>query len=265
MTLQRGIDCSEWTREIPRHWWTDLKREHNVEIAIIQCWGGGPVPGGRNEFFAQQAEGALRAGMKLGTYCWPPSAAAPAIAYVKSVGFPLDFFALDVEAGAGVKALDVANVEHAGYEPWLYGNKYTLARVPLELRHLPIWLARYAYTMDRMWWPGAYWPYGGMEPLATFPFPGGWQFQGTTGYKDESMDLNLFVDFPQGDEGMASAEYEELKRDVKGLQELLAAVADTLNVRVEDIEEGTLEVPIWPVGPVTLREIRHRGYHGPQG
>jgi hypothetical protein len=261
--MLRGVDVSEFTREIPPQWWKDLRDEHNVEVAIVQCWGGGPNPGRSNTYFEQQARGALDAGLMIGTYCWPPRDAQYAVNFVRDSSVPLKVFALDVEAGAIAIPGDATIVTNAGFDPWLYGNRYTIEGLPHReaLRDLPLWLARYPHASGPVYWPEYYAPYGLGDPVSQWPNPQGWQFQGTTAYQGETMDLNLFRDFPEGESHMSTPEYEELKQRIGDLEAAIVWGARQIAEQLEALRIGDVDVPIWPIGDVSLSIVRHRGYH----
>jgi hypothetical protein len=137
----------------------------------------------------------------------------------------------------------------------------------------PLWLARYPLSPERVggnsvWWPrDDADPFGGYE-VGAWRKARGWQFQGTTLIGGETCDLNLFhadaFDIQQQGDDMSTPEYDELKSRLDGLQALVAASANNLHARVGDLEDGDLEVPIWPVGLVDLRTLRHRAYYSKQ-
>jgi hypothetical protein len=62
---------------------------------------------------------------------------------------------------------------------------------------------------------------------------------------------------------MPTGEYNELKQRIDGLLAGGAAAASQLDKRLGAVEDGTLKVPIYPVGEIPLTVVRHRGYHSP--
>lgn len=122
-------------------------------------------------------------------------------------------------------------------------------------------------------------PFGGWHPSQVLME----QWSGGTNVCGQFVDRNTVVhpeilDLPK-EEDMPTAEYEELTERIDGLQELArlgfnglqsrinslqGLVAKALPIFAEDLdalEEGATKVPIWPVGEVDLRTIRHRGYY----
>lgn len=199
----RVVDVSEYTTEIPFSWWEALSADHNVEAAVIQAWGGGYVPGRRNEHFAQHVEGALKSLLKVSAYVWPPREYEQAFRWIEQSGYKseLSFYAHDIEAGEGVNLSIVSAADQwLGRLSWIYASPSSWSTImsgrTLEFSDHPLWLARYRLSPDRtggnaVWWPENYDPFGPYV-LGLWAEARGWQFQGTTTIDGESCDLNLF-------------------------------------------------------------------------
>ena len=229
----RVIDVSEFTREIPFSWWQKLREEHNVRGAVIQAWGGGPIAGRQNFYWAQQSEGARRAfgNGGIASYVWPPRDVGIALDYMKRESTALfdlqRFIALDVEAEAGVSSANVQTVRHAGQVPWVYvspGGWSSIMAGSTSFSHVPLWLAGYPRRFNRMHWdvPSPAHPHALIPatiqvgewhyfPLGGWKNAGGWQFDGTTPYRNETLDLNVFRDGVFGKGGETVAELDVLK------------------------------------------------------
>jgi hypothetical protein len=180
----------------------------------------------------------------------------------------LKFVAIDVEvpgimAGAvhdavvRVQAMGKLAVIYANYNTWVNyirpKNSDLLARVGV-----PLW--------------NAFWDGQPDVDFASLPF-GGWtpeqvaleQWSGGTHICGQFVDRNTIV-HPEligfgGGDHMPTEEYNELKQRLDDMLAGGAAAATRLHDRLRSVEDGTLEVPIWPVGEVPLQTIRHRGYH----
>lgn len=198
----RGVDVSEYTTEIPFSWWEALSADHNVEAAVIQAWGGGYVPGRRNEHFGQHVEGALRSLLKISAYVWPPREFEPASRWIEQSGYKseLSFYAHDIEQGEGVApGIVQAADQWLGRLSWMYGSPSSWAQImgsTLQYADHPLWLGRYPLSPERpggnaLWWPESYVPFGPYR-VGGWEEARGWQFQGTTTIDGESCDLNLF-------------------------------------------------------------------------
>ncbi len=214
----RVIDVSEFTGPIPESWWVRLRDEHNVKGAVIQAWGGGPVSGRWNVHWRQQSEGARKAlgDGGIASYVWPSRDIGAALAYMQEISLKLfrlqRFIALDVEAGAGVTSRDVQLVSMYQQEPWIYaspGGWSNIMGSDRSFHDLPLWMAGYPRRHGEVHWGRTidegvrrYLPFGGWNDLQ------GWQFDGTTPYRGESLDLNVFR------EGVFAREVdvEELKK-----------------------------------------------------
>lgn len=202
VNLIRVVDVSEYTTTIPHSWWTQLRDEYGVKAAVIQAWGGGYVPGRRNEHYGQHVEGALKADMGVATYVWPPHEYERAFQWIEWCGYKeeLALYAHDVEQGAGVTQLYLEDADQwLGRESWIYASPSSWNRIMgggQQYASRSLWLARYPRSPERhggntVWWPPRY------NPFASYRVGGwqearGWQFQGTTRISGESCDLNLF-------------------------------------------------------------------------
>lgn len=202
----RVLDVSEFTREIDPSWWVSARDVQGVRAAVIQAWGGGPVAGRENVYFAQQLAGARAADLGVATYIWPPKGWAAALQHIGDLKQQLAFVALDMEAGASVERAHVDGVIAAGLRPVIYTNPSDWAstmNASVEFADVALWLARYHWrapsgegfyrlrwdiTIDRAF--GSSTAVGGW-PRNTNKLAG-WQFAGTTQLGVESVDLNLF-------------------------------------------------------------------------
>jgi hypothetical protein len=182
----------------------------------------------------------------------------------------LKFVAIDVEVPA-IDAREVVNaigeVESFGQNPIIYTshNIWTNYVTPsnsfaLSSLGIPLW--------------NAYWDGDTDVDFARLPF-GGWtpeqvaleQWSGGTNICGQFVDRNTIVHpeligLGEGDH-MPTEEYEELTQRITNLLAAGAAGAKSLDKRLDAIEDGSLKVPIWPVGDVSLTMIRHKGYHSP--
>jgi hypothetical protein len=117
----------------------------------------------------------------------------------------------------------------------------------------------------------AFWDGDPDVDFSNLPF-GGWmlkqvaleQWSGGTNVCGQFVDRNTIV-HPEliglGDDHMPTEEYDELKQLLAERIEQDERVHDFYNKMLIDIISGAAEVPIWPVGPVPLSTIRHKGYH----
>jgi hypothetical protein len=160
-------------------------------------------------------------------------------------------------------AISHEDVSEAGiytsYNIWL---NYVSPSNPMGFSGAGVWL-----------WNG-YWDGDPDVDFASLPF-GGWtseqvaleQWSGGTHICGQFVDRNTIV-HPEliglgGGDHMPTPEYNELKQRLDDLLAGGAAAAAQLDERLKGVEDGTLEVPIWPVGEVALTVVRHRGYHSP--
>ncbi len=139
------------------------------------------------------------------------------------------FIALDVEAGAGVSSANVQTVRHRGQVPWVYvspGGWTDIMGHSTSFSHLPLWVAGYPRRFNRMHWnvPAAQHPHSlvpatvavGQEhylPFGGWIHAAGWQFDGTTPYRGETLDLNVFIDGVFGAEDSVEEE-DDMKAHV---------------------------------------------------
>lgn len=234
----RGVDVSEFTLDIPRHWWEWLYGEHGVSAAVIQAWGGGPRPGRRNDLWAQQARGAVGAGLQIAAYVWPSRSVGAALAYMRGSDRRMyeltRFVALDVEAGAGVSHDDVVAVTGAGKVPYIYaspGGWGDIMGGSTAFSNLPLWLAGYREGPGGDGYYRVRWAAHGRPesiahgeshylPMGGWRHAAGWQFTGTARLVDphghvETADLNMFKAeaFRPRDDGGDMAELERLLRE----------------------------------------------------
>lgn len=104
--LIRALDVSEYGGEIQESQWK-AAYDAGYRMAIVQAWGGGPVPGGKNAYCARQLEGARRAGMMTAIYFHLPSDTTTktelliqAVKEAASVEYQyIKFVAVDIEGG----------------------------------------------------------------------------------------------------------------------------------------------------------------------
>jgi GH25 family lysozyme M1 (1,4-beta-N-acetylmuramidase) len=195
----QAIDVSEWGGHIKEEQWK-AAYDAGYHMAIVQAWGGGPVPGGKNAYCAQQLEGARRAGMMTAIYFHLPSdttaktelliqavkdAAGTEYQYIK-------FVAVDIE---GEKLLHPTlweerledAISHIQDKPIVIYTSKSMWDVVMagvsEFEDFPLWDAKYDNLPDL----DANWvPYGGWKERAMK------QYQGTTSVPGNiSADLNV--------------------------------------------------------------------------
>jgi hypothetical protein len=272
----RVVDLSEWTGAVPVENARRMVREYNVQGVILQAWGSGHVPGRRNEFFHQASIAFRVTGItNIDPYIWPPSDWRQALEWItrhddtrQSLSGALY---LDVEAGAGVDDDIINGVRQAGWEPRIYASPSSWATImdnTTRYSDLKLWLARYLLRFKRD--DGYYLP--GFDVVfprdALAGYIGGWLTRDLVGWQTtgtvldfcgESVDCSVFhlSAFQQEEDHMPTPEYEELKAALEATNALLVIIAG----RLEDIRTGDVDVPIWPVGEVSLKVVRHRGYH----
>ncbi len=245
--LVRGIDESEWSKGRVSYRSPDIQR-HNVEVTVIQAWGGGPHVGRRNEYFHEQAGEAFEQGKGVAAYCWPPQDWEPCLDWIGDV--PISWLGLDVESGAQVEHYHVRGVAERNIEPVIYSSPNSWRAImqnTTDFSDLPLWLARYPLILEPsapVYWPQSYqWAnaFGGYQVGGwTLESLLGWQFRGTTDMAGGQVDCNLF-----------RADAFDALIPVAPLvpQSLLAS-----------------RVPIWPLQPdqyPTLSEILHEAFWFP--
>lgn len=207
MLTIRVIDLSEWTGPVPVENARRMADEYQIEGAILQAWGGGGVPGRRNEYFHQAVASFREAGItNLDPYIWPPSDWRAALDWIgESQQYMSGAAYLDVEAGAGVNDGIIEGVRRAGWEPRIYASPSSWAAVmggTNRYSHLKLWLARYLYRFRRT--DGYYTPgFDVRFPEEAFSIYGiggwkvedlvGWQTTGTVpDFCGESVDSSIF-------------------------------------------------------------------------
>lgn len=178
-SLVRAVDFSAFQGVTTPAVLDGLKSD-NVELVIIQAYGGGPTGVGPNPNFGVNADMVLASGLALAAYSWPPAAAPAAMQNV--AGRPIKFLGLDVEAGASLRDRIIPSgtrtINYCSPSSWqeIMGQTY-------DYVNEDFWLAQ--YPNDGRTWP---------TTLPTFPFGWvqGWQWAGTTTLHDQQFDLNVF-------------------------------------------------------------------------
>ncbi len=203
----RVIDLSEWTGPVPVENARRMAEEYNIEGVILQAWGGGGVPGRRNEYFHQAVASFLEAGItNLDPYIWPPADWRQAFDWIGDDRQHMSGAAyLDVEAGAGVTDDIIEGVRQAGWEPRIYASPSSWSTIMLNTSrysNLKLWLARYLYRFRRD--DGYYTPGFDVrfpqDARGGFVVGGwgdedlvGWQTTGTVpNFAGESVDCSIF-------------------------------------------------------------------------
>ncbi len=203
----RVIDLSEWTGPVPVDNARRMADEYHIEGVILQAWGGGGVPGRRNEYFHQAVASFREAGItNLDPYIWPPSDWRAALDWIgESRQYMSGAVYLDVEAMAGVSDDIVDGVRMAGWEPRIYASPSSWSQImgnTTRYSHLKLWLARYLMRFRRA--DGYYTPGFDVrfpeDALGGFVMGGwdigdlvGWQTTGTVpDFCGESVDSNIF-------------------------------------------------------------------------
>ncbi len=205
--LIRVIDLSEWTGPVPVENARRMAEEYNIEGVILQAWGGGGVPGRRNEYFHQAVASFREVGItNLDPYIWPPSDWKSALDWIgETRQYMSGAVYLDVEARAGVDDDIIFGVEAAGWEPRIYASPASWSRImgnTTRYSHLKLWLARYLLRFrqeDGYYTPGfdVQFP---QDALGEFVVGGwniedlvGWQTTGTVrNFAGESVDSSIF-------------------------------------------------------------------------
>ena len=244
--LIRAIDVSEYGGEIKESQW---KAAYDAEyrMAIVQAWGGGAIPGGKNAYCARQLEGARRAGMMTAIYFHLPSdttiktelliqavkeAAGNEYEYVK-------FVAIDIEGDKLLHPTDpVARLFNAiSYiqdKPIvIYTSKSAWGKVmgdTTAVDMLPLWDARY----DKLPNLEANWvPYGGWACCAMK------QYRGTTMVPGNiSADLNMVHLgrlFPKIEPELPGIDWEDLRKTLQDETVILRARADIIDATIAKI------------------------------
>ena len=154
----------------------------------------------------------------------------------------------DVDDDGGVAAnIDLVGIEHLGMagEPLTQFQKEILA-----------WL--YDWLEDEH----NFKPYSFMRTgMTTTVFEHKWVSDAPTSCPSYRIPHTEIIALLERGDHMPTPEYEELTKRIDGLQELARLGFNGLQSRIDTVEDGTMKVPIWPVGEVDLRTIRHHGYH----
>lgn len=210
-SVVRAVDLSAWQGELAPAAIDGLKSD-NVELVIIQAWGGGPAGLGPNPGFRVSADRCLAAGLAIAAYSWPPNYWLPALGIV--AGRPINFLALDVEARAEVFHDQIKGVRAAGVRPNIYTSPsqwWEIMRNSSNFASEDFWLA--TYPNDGRPWPTSIdiipWPLGRVI---------GWQWAGTTTLHDEQFDLNVFdrdYVFPPKEDKMEQADFDKIRDIVR--------------------------------------------------
>ncbi len=201
------VDLSEWTGPVLAANAHCMAERHGVQGVILQAWGGGPVPGRRNEHFHQDVDAFRKAGIiNIDPYIWPPSDWAAALAWIGDYKqFMSGAVYLDVEAGAGVNDSIVNGVRQAGWEPRIYASPSSWRQImsnTTRYADLKLWVARYLLRFKRpddFYHPGFDVDFP-QAALGGFDMGGwrtrdlvGWQTTGTVpDFCGESIDSSIF-------------------------------------------------------------------------
>lgn len=235
----RAIDVSEWGGPMGEAQWKAAYGA-GFRLAIIQAWGGGPTPGGANEYCAQQLKGARGAGMITAIYLVVPPDTTTRTEFLieaakEAAGSEyqhIKFVAMDIEDARGrplhptkpKERLGDA-ISHVKDKPVVIYSSLSMwskvMRGALGFEQYALWDARYdeLAELDTNWVP-----YGGWKQRAMK------QYKGTTLVAGNiSADLNI------GDLGRLGLsepapqpEIEVLKQMIQELEALLAERDDTL-------------------------------------
>ncbi len=247
----RVVDLSEWTGPVPVANARRMAQEQNIQGAILQAWGGGGVPGRRNEYFHQAVDAFREVGItNIDPYVWPPREWREAIDWIGDYKrFMAGALYLDVEAGAGVVDGIINGVRQAGWEPRIYASPNswrTIMGNTDRYSDLKLWLARYPlrYQLaDGFYVPGFYvrFPHDAMggsqvggwvlEDLV------GWQVTGTVpDFCGESVDTSLFYASAFAREEDGDMEDRVLRGIVGDLKRLVTEQGERLDEQNERLE-----------------------------
>lgn len=203
----RVIDLSEYTGPVLLANARCMVNRWNVQGVILQAWGGGNVPGRRNEHFHQAVDVFREVGItRIDPYIWPPSDWAAALDWIGDYKrFMSGAVYLDVEAGAGVTDEIVSGVRRAGWEPRIYASPFSWNQImsnTTKYSDLKLWVARYLLRFKR---PDDFYRPGfdvefPQDALGGFNMGGwrtrdlvGWQTTGTVpDFCGESVDSSIF-------------------------------------------------------------------------
>ena len=228
MAHVRAVDISRWQEgTVPQSWWSQLREQFDVGLAIIGAYTGSPTGFGPNASAEQWLTDAHAAGLKVAAYSLPAGNVLEALAACGSMVDHLDFMALDVEDGRGIRPEDVAAVQSAGLAPMVYSSASqwpAVMGVSEAFAEHPLWDAAY---FDR--WTETNWPlpddlsgreigYGGWSMAR------GWQCRGDIKVLDVNCDLSVF-DLPEVGQNAAQGSLDEETVRQLADQEAAEAVA----------------------------------------
>lgn len=255
----RVVDLSEWTGDVPLEAVRCMVRDQNIEGVILQAWGGGNIPGRRNEFFHEAARAFRDAGVtRIDPYIWPPSDWRAAIEWISaSRELMSGALYLDVEAGAGVNDEIVNGVRAAGWEPRIYASPNswrTIMGNTARYAWLKLWIARYLLRFQRpdgFYRPGfdVDFPDHAFGVTGTLPIGGwttddlvGWQTTGTVpNFCNESIDSNVFFEdaFSREEEEphMPTEEYDEIMERITAQNSVIVDLKRVVHAQGEQLDE----------------------------
>jgi len=241
--LIRAIDVSEYGGHIKEEQWKTAY-DAGYRMAIVQAWGGGPVPGGKNAYCAQQLEGARRAGMITAIYFHLPcdsttrtESLIQAVKEAAGVEYQyIRFVAVDIE---GKKLLHPTlweerlkdAISHIKDKPVIiYTNKNAWGVVMGGVdgfEDYPLWDATYDKSpdLDTNWAPYGGWTHRAMK-----------QYQGTTIVPGGiSADLNVaHLGRLSPNQEAEPSELEILQKKYGDLRNAAMAARNTLNGALGD-------------------------------
>lgn len=151
--VARGIDVSHWKGAID---WNAVAADDIQFVMLGTTYSGGEDPN-----FRANAEGASKAGLKVGAYLYSYATdvqmasdeADFILNLVKDypISYPIAFDAESTNLGAlsPQEVSEIINtfcqkIENAGYHPMVYANDYWLAnKIDMSQMHYDVWVARY--------------------------------------------------------------------------------------------------------------------------
>lgn len=151
--VARGIDVSHWKGVID---WNAVAAD-DIQFAML----GTTYSGGVDPKFAANAEGASKAGLKVGAYLYSyattPQMASDEADFILNLvkDYPISYpIAFDAESSAlgALSPQEISTIintfckkiEDAGYYPMVYANDYWLAnKIDLSQMKYDVWVARY--------------------------------------------------------------------------------------------------------------------------
>lgn len=244
----RALDVSEWGGDIEESRWKKAY-DAGFRMVVVQAWGGGPVPGGKNAYCAQQLAAARKVGMMTAIYLIVPPDTTTRTEFLiqaakEAAGSEyqhIRFVALDIEDSA-LRLLHPTNpkgrlddaISHIMDKPVvIYTSRHMWSKVMRGMagfERYPLWDAHYdeVAELDTNWVP-----YGGWTQCAMK------QYKGTTLVPGGiSADLNiadlvrLLGDSPPNEEKEALlARIAELERSEA---ECLAELEEVAKIRKDD-------------------------------